>query len=82
MWARTQVEGIFSAGLLQSDWLAETDTEHWQIEIPHPHISFKPQAGNNQTCTLEKQREPLVYIHTTVVECNEDRGFYGSALTT
>lgn len=77
----TDSEGAFPAGPLQSDLLAETQVEHWQIEIPRPHISFEVQAANKETCTPEKQREPPVYIHTAGVEFNEDRGFHGSALT-
>lgn len=81
MCEHTASEGVFPAGLLHSDQPAETQVEPWQIEILHPHTSFEPQAANNKTITLEKQREPPVYIHTASVEFNEDRGFHGSALT-
>lgn len=45
----------------------------WNSSSSHIHISFEHRA-NNQTCTLEKQRAPPVYIHTTSIEYNEDRG--------
>ena len=62
---------------MQADQPAGIEVALWQIEIPHPLISFEPQAANNKTCALEKQREPPEYICTTNME---DRSFHGSAL--